>query len=310
MIEFPRGKMRRLATFFDPKGVPLLLWGVPLLFLLSSAFLSSRISLYQERARAGQENRERAGNESLLYEISRHPAFSFGFRNLFADLSWLGAIQVAGTRKLTPNDYDRLALMIQTVVQFDPRFKVPYLLGGIILGDSQAHVEEALKILTLGRANHPDDWRFPFYVGYLHYFSLGDPVEGGKALESAAKIEGSPPYLPLLAARMFSEGRKPDTALRFLNEMMRQENDPTRQEVLKRRIHEVVAERDMQMLESAVEAYHKKTGRLPRELSDLVREGMIGRLPEEPHGGRYLLSPDGKIRSTRVQQRLKVFRKQ
>jgi len=302
--------MSRQTTFFDPKGVPLLLWGMPLLFLLASAFLSSRISLYQERALAGREDERGAGNRSLLYEISRHPSFTFGFRNLFADLSWLGAVQVAGTRKPTLNDYDRLVLMIQTVVQFDPKFKVPYLLGGLILGDSRAHVQEALKILTLGRANHPGDWRFPFYTGYLYYFSLGDPVEGGKALESAAQIEGSPRYLPLLAARMFSEGRKPETALQFLTEMMRQENDPARLEVLKRRIHEVVAERDMQLLESAVEAYHKKTGRLPRELSDLVREGMIARLPEEPHGGRYLLSPDGQIRSTLVQQRLKVFRKQ
>jgi len=302
--------MSRQATFFDPRGVPFILWGVPLLFLLASAFLSSRIVIEQERTLAGREYRERAENLSLLHEMSRYPAFSFGFRNLFADLSWLGAVQVAGTRKLTPNDYDRLALMIQTVVRFDPKFKVPYLLGGVILGDSRAHVQEALKILDQGRANHPDDWRFPFYTGYLHYFSLGDPVEGGKALESASKIDGSPPYLPLLATRMLSEGRKPETALRFLTEMVRQENDPARLEVLRRRIHEVVAERDMQLLESAVEAYHKKMGRLPRELSDLVREGMIDRLPEEPHGGRYILSLDGQIRSTLVQQRLKVFRKQ
>jgi hypothetical protein len=263
----------------------------------------------RERTLAGRENRERAENRSLLYEISRYPAFSFGFRNLFADLSWLGAVQVAGMRQLTPNDYDRFVLMIQTVVHFDPKFKVPYLLGGLILGDSGPHVPEALKILDQGRANHPDDWRFPFYTGYLHYFSLGDPVEGGKALESAAKIEGSPQYLPLLAARMFSEGRKPETALRFLTEMMRQENDPARLEVLKRRIHEVVAERDMQMLERAVEAYHQKTGRLPRELPDLVREGMIARLPVDPQGGRYLLAPDGKIHSSRARERLKVFRK-
>src|SRR3972149_1623597 len=224
--------MSRQATFFDPKGVPLLLWGSPLLFLLAAALLSSRIVIDQERTLAGRENRERAESRGLLYEISRYPAFSFGFRNFFADLSWLGGVQVAGARKLTPND-----------------------------------------------------WRFPFYVGSLHYFSLGDPVEGGKALESAAKIDGSPQYLPLLAARMFSEGRKPETALRFLTEMMRQENDPARLEVLKRRIHEVVAERDMQMLERAVEAYHQKTGRLPRELPDLVREGMIARLPVGPPRG-------------------------
>src|SRR3989337_735818 len=206
--------MSRQATFFDPKGVPLLLWGVPLLFLLVSAFLSSRIVIDQERTLAGREYRESAGNRSLLYEISRYPALSFGFRNLFADLSWLGAVQVAGTRNLTRNDYDRLVLMIRTVVHFDPKFKVPYLFGGLILGDSGPHVPEALKILDQGRANHPDDWRFPFYTGYLHYFSLGDPAEGGKALESAAKIDGSPQYISLLAARMVSAGREPEKAVR------------------------------------------------------------------------------------------------
>jgi len=283
---------------------------MPFLFLLASAFLSFRISLFQERALAGRDYERGTGNRGLLYEISRHPEFTFGFRNFFADLSWLGAVQVAGTRKLTANEYNRLVIMIQTVIRFDPRFKVPYLLGGVILGDSRSHVQDALQILDLGRANHPSDWRFPFYIGYLHYFSLGDPVEGAKALESASKIDGSPPYLPLLATRMFSEGRKPETALRFLNEMMRQENDPARLEVLKRRNREVLAERDMQMLEGAVEAYRRKTGNLPGELPDLVREGMIARVPEEPHGGRYLLSPDGGIRSTMVQNRLKVFRKQ
>ena len=301
--------MNRHATIFDPKRVPLLLWGVPFLFLLASAFLSSRIYHIRERTAAETGTIRSTGSQSLLYGISLHPAFTFGFRNLFADISWLGAVQVAGTRRLTRNEYDRLAFMIQTVIQFDPRFKVPYLLGGLLLGDSRPHVLEALKILEQGEENHPDDWRFPFYIGYLYYFSLGDPMEGGKALEAAAKIDNSPTYLALLAARMFSEGRKPDTAFRFLNGMIKQENDPARLEVLRRRIREVVAERDMQRLESAVEEYRKKTGRLPKELTDLVREGMIPRIPDEPHGGRYLLSTDGKISSNRVRERLKVFRK-
>ena len=302
--------MNRHAMIFDSKRVPLLLWGVPVLFLLGSAFLSSRVYLYQERAAAQREDIRSARSQSLLYGISLHPSFTFGFRNLFADITWLEAVQVAGTRKLTRNDYDRLALMIQTVIHFDPRFKVPYLLGGLLLGDSRSHVEEALKILEQGEANHPDDWRFPFYVGYLYYFSLGDPMAGGRALELAAKIDNSPPYLALLAARMFSEGRKPETALRFLNGMMNQENDPARLEVLRRRVRDVLAEQDMQRLESAVEAFREKTGRPPKELPDLVRGGMIARVPKEPHGGRYLLSSDGKISSIPVQKRLKVFRKQ
>jgi tetratricopeptide (TPR) repeat protein len=280
-----------------------------MLLLAASAFLSSR-NLDEQSSRIRHSGNDFGVRGNLLAEISRRPSFAFGFRNFLGDVVWLEAVQVSSPLRMSRTDYDELYILLDAVINFDPRFKVPYLLGGLILGDSPDHVQEALKILDQGRANHPDDWRFPFYSGYLYYFSLGDPVEGGKALESATKIDGSPPYLPLLAARMFSEGRKPETALQFLNEMVRQEKDPARLEVLKRRIQGVVAERDMQLLESAVEAYHKNTGKLPEVLSDLVREGMITRLPEEPHGGRYLLTPDGQIRSTMVQKRLKVFRKQ
>ncbi|MBI5419768.1 MAG: hypothetical protein HZA60_06755, partial [Deltaproteobacteria bacterium] len=83
-----------------------------------------------------------------------------------------------------------------------------------------------------------------------------------------------------------------------------------RREVLQRRIREVIVERDIQSLERAVEAYRARYGVLPAALSDLARAGFLRKVPPEPHGGRYLLSPDGEVRSDRVTQRLKVFRKQ
>ena len=290
------------------RGTPLSYFVLPVLLIAFSSVFSSL--LLHERSLSEGRGGKVERRVILQYENSMRPLLSLGFRNFLADLAWLEAVQVAGSRQMTPKDYDTLYLLTKAISNYDPRFVVPYLVGGLVLGDSANHVPQALETLGRGWKHHLADWRFPFYVGYLHYFSLGDPVEGAKALESAAKIDNSPPYLALLAARMFSEGREPETALRFLNEMMRQENDPARVEVLKRRIREVLAERDMQMLESAVEAYRKKTGSLPGELSALVREGMIDQVPEEPHGGRYLLSPDGGIRSTLVQQRMKVFRKQ
>ncbi|MDX1814942.1 MAG: pilus assembly protein PilG, partial [Thermodesulfobacteriota bacterium] len=58
----------------------------------------------------------------------------------------------------------------------------------------------------------------------------------------------------------------------------------------------------------AVEAYREKTGALPPGLSALVREGLLKSLPAEPNGGTYLLSPEGKVRSSKMSHRLKVFR--
>lgn len=281
-------------------------WFLPLLFLTSSAFLSAHI--LRQRSLDAQEAGPGVQRYGLLLEISRRPTFAFGFRNLLADLEWLKAVQAAGSRRMSRADYDRLDLLVRTVNNFDPRFVVPYLLGGMILGDSPHHVPEALATLERGGKRHPRDWRFPFYGGYIRYFSQGDPVEGGKSLLSAARIPGSPPYLPLLASRMLSEGRDPGTALAFLTGMMEEETDPGRREALQKRIREVMAERDIQRLERAVEAYRERFGEVPADLQGLVHAGILRRIPAEPHGGRYFLAPDGSVRSDRVTHRLKVFR--
>ncbi len=283
------------------------LWVLPILLLAASALLSSRV--LHERSLVSRTGDSLGGGENLLYQVSRRPAFAFGFRNFLGDLAWLGAVQVAGSRKMTPGDYDRLYILLKTVGNFDPRFVVPYLLGGVILGDSPGHALDALDILDRGAKNHPADWRFPFYIGFTRYFSLGDPLEGAKALEEAARLPESPPYLPLLATRMFAEGRAPETALTLLERMVEEETDPARLEILNRRIGEVVVERDIQALEKAVAAYKEKTGGLPGTLSEIVLAGLLRSIPEEPHGGRYVLSPDGSVASDRVTKRLKVFRK-
>jgi len=247
---------------------------------------------------------------SLLGAVSRRPVLSFGFRNLLADIAWLEAVQVSGNRKMTRDDYDRLSDLLSTVVRFDPRFVIPYLLGGIVLGDSPGHIGAALDLLARGERQIPSEWRFPFYTSYVQYFSLGNPEEGGTALLRAARIPGSPAYFPLLASRMLAEGNRPETALAFLQEMTARETDPRRKASLEERVRRVIVERDLQSMEMAIATYTAAVGAPPRKLADLVQEGMLSRIPEEPYGGRYLLTPDGGVRSDRApRERLKVFRR-
>lgn len=282
-------------------------WLLPFSLLSLSALFSATLLRPGGTPAARETGEARSGEVRLA--LSRHPGFAFGFRNLLADVTWLEAVQVSGARRMASADYDRLDLLLRTVNDFDPRFIVPYLLGGIILGDSPDHVPQALATLARGQARFPGDWRFPFYTGYIEYFSNGDPLAGARALEKASRIPGSPPYLPLLAARMFAEGREPETALAFLRSMAEQETNPARREALVRRMRDVVVERDIQSLERAVEAYRRgHAGAVPPSPEDLVAAGLIRRVPPEPHGGRYLVLPDGSVRSDRVTGRLKVFR--
>ena len=280
-------------------------WGwAAILALLISIGFSWRLLPLRSLQGSGREAPERAG---LLSAVSRRPEFAFGFRNVLADIAWLQAVQVAGNLKLTPTEYDRLYALLNVEADLDPKFEMPYLLGGLVLGESTPHAQKALHVLGRGKEQYPADWRFPFYMGFTHYFSLGDGIAGGRAMAEAARLPGSPAYLPGLASRMLSEAREPEVALALLAPIVRQESDPARRAVLERRIREVTVERDLQRLERAVNTYREKTGAVPESLPDLVREGILEGIPSEPNGGRYVVDRGGKVHSDRGAQRLQVF---
>jgi hypothetical protein len=282
-------------------------WGwVAALALLVSIGFSWRMLPLRSLPGLGREVQERTG---LLSAVSRRPEFAFGFRNVLSDIVWLQAVQVAGNPRMTPAEYDRLYVLLNVGADLDPKFEMPYLLGGLVLGESPQHGLQALRVFERGKVTHPTDWRFPFYVGFTHYFSLGDAVAGGGAMAVAARLPGSPAYLSGLASRMLSEAREPEAALALLEGIVRQENDPARRAVLERRIREVTVERDLQALERAVERYREKTGAVPADLSALVREGILTAIPPEPNGGNYVMERGGKVRSDRVSERLRVFQK-
>lgn len=280
-------------------------WAAALALLVSTAF-SWRLLPLRDLPESGGEVRERTG---LLAAVSRRPEFTLGFRNVLADVTWLEAVQVAGNLEMAPADYDRLYELLNIEANFDPKFEIPYLLGGLVLGESPEHAQKALEVFGRGKGQYPADWRFPFYIGYTNYFSLGETEAAGKAMAEAAQLPGSPAYVAGLASRMLSESRKPEVALALLTPIVRQESDPARRAVLERRIREVTVERDLQGLEMAVETYRERAGVPPSELSDLLRAGILAAIPAEPNGGRYVLERGGKVRSDRVAQRLRVFQK-
>jgi len=279
-------------------------WWTAALALLISMVISWRMIFLRDFQEPSWQVREAPG---MLLAVSRRPAFAFGFRNILSDVAWLEAVQVTGNRKMTRWEYDRLYELLNVVSNFDPRFEIPYLLGGLVLGESTPHAQKALHVLGRGKEQFPADWRFPFYMGFTHYFSLGDGIAGGWAMGEAARLPGSPAYLPGLASRMLSEAREPGVALVLLATIVRQESDPARRAVLERRIREVTVERDLQALEKAVETFREKTGGVPESLQDLVRERILEGIPPEPNGGRYVIDREGKVRSDQVAQRLQVF---
>jgi hypothetical protein len=71
---------------------------------------------------------------------------------------------------------------------------------------------------------------------------------------------------------------------------------------------EVIIERDLHILENAVEAYLAQHKTLPVTLTDLVATGILHMLPREPFGGDYRLnSKTGAVSSSTHPDRLRTF---
>ncbi|PWB62698.1 MAG: hypothetical protein C3F14_09535, partial [Deltaproteobacteria bacterium] len=81
------------------------LGGAAVLALLVSMAVSRQILEQRPLSDVGGEMQSRLG---LIAAVSERPDFSFGFRNVFADMVWLEAVQVAGNARMPLREYDRL----------------------------------------------------------------------------------------------------------------------------------------------------------------------------------------------------------
>lgn len=250
------------------------------------------------------------GKYLFLPDVASIERFSLGFDSLISDIYWLRCIQYAAEKQYSANGLDWLFRSLDLITTLDSRFETAYLFGGIILASDRDFVDESIALLKKGMKKLPDRWRFPFYIGFNYFFYLQQFGLASEFIMQASKIPGSPAYLPLLASRLLAEANKPETALAFLERMYHQTDDLVLRSKIGERMKQVIVERDLIALQKAVEEYRKFKGESPESLRDLVRGGLVSKIPEEPFAGYYYLDRStGKVASSVVKERLRIYKK-
>ena len=234
-----------------------------------------------------------------------------GYEQLVADIIWLKAIQVIGEDTVTPGGYDWVYHALDVVTTLDPKFAYAYQLGGVTLSVLGKAPEKSNLLLIKGMKENPDVWQIPFYIGFNNFFYLNDFGRAAEYMAKASELPGHPAYLPKLAARLYVQAGNPDIALEFLMQMHKETGDEKVRATLEERIKEVIVERDARYLEEAIKRYKDAYKAYPERLIELVERGIILELPNEPFGGYYYFNPeDGRIYSSMVKERMKVYGKQ
>lgn len=185
--------------------------------------------------------------------------FSFGFSESVADSFWLRWIQDSDTCQtyLKPVEYFHPApvspgnstynprykncdnswafKMLDTVTKLAPRFKMPYLAGGISLSVLTEDYVGATQIFERGLAAYPNDWDLAYRAAYHFLFDLHDKKRAAELLLQA-KANGAPDWVQLLASRLYSETGQIELGISILENYKAGLKDDESVKVIEKRI--------------------------------------------------------------------------
>jgi tetratricopeptide (TPR) repeat protein len=232
---------------------------------------------------------------------------SLGYREVVADFLWLQVIQAMGDKHVPKEVGQWIYHALDVVTTLDPKFVRAYEAGGHALCTIVLMPEESNRLLEKGIRHNPQEWRLPFLLGINYYFELGDNHKAAEAMAMAARIPGSPEIVARLAARLLVSAKSPQQAVDLLARVYEETSDENVRRVLDQRLREAIVERDLSMLEEALERFHIQHAQRPDRLDQLVQDGLLQALPQEPFGGRYVYDAGtGEVRSSEITGRMRL----
>lgn len=275
--------------------------------LLASAF---RVIYVLQRGLDAGRGESRVAEEFLYLPDAKYIKIaSLGYEDLAADFLWLEAVQEMAGRKVSSRGYEWIYKALDTVTTLDPKCVAPYETGGLILTIVADHVDLSNKILEKGVRNNPEIWQFPFYLGFNYQFFLKDYKKAAQYMSMAAAIKGSPSYLPLLASRLYVQAENPEFAYEFLARMYQSTKDEKMREAILRRMNLVKSDAIIAQLQKAADYFSTVYKTPPSSLDALVRAHIIKEIPEEPNGGSFYITPDGRVKSTKLTENIGIYKK-
>jgi hypothetical protein len=233
------------------------------------------------------------------------------FLPVLADYYWLAAIQATG-RANTEAEYRDIADYAQLITDLDPAFAYVYQFAGVVVPfnhgrETWTNTRESTAILEKGVARFPSSTVLRTLLAYNYSVFLKEYARAAHLLEETARLPGAPAYLPFLATRLYAQAGAFEAASAFADQFAANAEDPDTRAAFEHRTKEIALERILQTTDRAVAAFKERTGRLPKDLKELVSSGAMVAIPADPLEGELYLGADGRAYSTSQEHRLEAY---
>lgn len=201
-------------------------------------------------------------------------------------------------RKEAPNKEEwRLAyLAIRQVTALDERFWDPYVLAMTTFPwDAPELLPETMALLEKAALARPEDHQPYYYLWFFNAYSLNKPDKAALYIRLAAEKPGAPSYYPTLAARSELYAGNPMAGALFLEGFLTPNTNAELRKYYEKRIDTL---KRIAFLQEKVDVFKKRFGLTPSRLEQLVEQGIITAIPEDPYGGSFFVGQNGRVDTT------------
>jgi hypothetical protein len=254
------------------------------------------------KARIDRIPRRKIPGSSIIYIPSGKylKMATFGFSGVLADLIYIWAIQYYGNTAIEDR-YTHLTHVFSIISELDPSYVDPYVVGALIAVEDTRDYKLALKILDMGLAKNPGQWLFPFEAGHYAQLYLKDYALAKEYYKKTMEIPGAPDIARRLFAATAFKANDLTTAWETWREVYQGATDPQVRKIASNHLYQVKAALDAQAVGEACSRYRAAHGRNPAALEDLVRDGLMARVPKDLDDKDYLYDPaTGEIKTQAV----------
>ncbi|MCD4718361.1 MAG: hypothetical protein K8S13_00675 [Desulfobacula sp.] len=213
---------------------------------------------------------------------------------LFKFMTFIGG-KVAQKDVIDEAQWESLVTTLDTITDLDPYFWDAYLFAEVFLAWDARKFEDANRLLLKGTQYIPDNYRVFYYLGFNYFYFLKDNENGRKYLMEAARRPGCSSYVANLAARLSVYTFKHRDGIEFLKVMLGDTKDRATRDQFQMRIKTLEI---MEYLEQKISEFHELYRTYPKTLDDLVRSGLISRVPADPYGGEFIIMQNGRVYTT------------
>ncbi|MCB0317714.1 MAG: hypothetical protein KDD56_03090 [Bdellovibrionales bacterium] len=233
-------------------------------------------------------------------------AISLGYRNFVGHIIWFNTISYFGKHYKSDGHYTWLYHMCELVTSLNPRALHVYNFCSTMLSWEADSAAKSIQLLTKGIKEKPESWELYYLRGFNYMYFFKDSLLAQQDFQKGASLPGAPHFLANLASKKLALLEKPEEAIEFLSNMLKNSNDPMQKSALRFRLEQVVDDLNIKNLETAAKIYKQKNSYFPKKLEILVSEKILQNLTTDPWGENYNIDPTtGKVSSNSKNTRLR-----